>query len=332
MAHRSRTLAILAALILVATPVSATTPAVHGGFAKPSLPTYHPPSVQGFTKPHLAPPSETDLAPKTGQGFTKPQQPQSGGSGFGFTKPGTTPGATVTGTPRLITPPRSVVDSTIAKGQSRTALAQFDADRQKFKAPPVGGFTTPGAARQSPVWQQYGTRWRSADDYYAARRAAERRLPPQAAIYYTAPPVWVSSGPPSYGAFSSHFLGGVLLGMAGSLAYDQWAYSHRTDPAYIEWHEDMERQAADNAELRDKLATLDAKVTELQEQNAPVTDKLPDDVDPSLVVAPETVMMATTKSGINWWLWVPLTLILLLLAFAGTSIMIARNRARGSYA
>ena len=326
MAHRSRILAALAAIILIGTPVFAATPSVHG-FARPSLPS-HPDTSHGFAKPHVPPPSESDLAPQPqAHGFVKPQlqSPQ----GTGFAKPGTT---TATAAPRLISPPRSVVDSTIAKGQSKTALAQFDADRQKYKAPPVGGFQTPQAAQQSPVWRQYGARWGSADDYYAARRAAQSRLPPQAAIYYTAPPVWVSAGPPSYGPFSSHFLGGVLLGMAGTLAYDQWAYSHHTDPAYIQWHEDMERQAEDNAELRDKLNTLDARVADLQAQNAPVTDKLPDDVDPSLVVAPETVMMATSKAGFRWWLWVPLILIGGAAAFIGASLLVANNRRKGSYA
>jgi len=342
MAHRNRILTILAALtLLVGMPAEAASTSSNSGFSKPSIstpstrapsptPSYHapPPSSHGFTKP-APPPDEMGLVPRTqSQGFSKPSPPPASTGNSGFTKPGATP----TATPRLTSPPRSVVDATIAKGQSKSALAQFDAERQRYKAPPVGGFTTPAAAQQSPVWRQYGTRWRSADDYYAARRQAEGRLPAPARVYYSQPPAWVSAGPPSYGAFSSHFLGGVLLGMAGTLAYDQWAYSHHTDPAYMQWHEDMERQAQDNAELRDKLATLDARVADLQTQHAPVTDKLPDDVDPSLVVAPETVMMATTKSGINWWVWVPLTLIVLFLAFIGASIMIAHNRGKGSYA
>jgi len=239
-------------------------------------------------------------------------------------------------TDRRVIPPASPViaseaDKAIARGQSKQAYQQFLTEQNKFKTPPVAAPVNRQTAQQSSVWRSYGTtasgaRWTSADDYWAARNRALTTMPRTVNNYYTNPPVWVRNGPPSYGGFSSNFLGGVLLGAAGTALYDSWAYSHRTDPGYIAWHRDMERQAQDNDELRQKLTLLDTRVAELEAQKAPVSDKLPNDIDPSLVVAPDTALLATANEGTNWWIWGPVGLILALGTFMVICVVVARNR------
>jgi hypothetical protein len=222
--------------------------------------------------------------------------------------------------------PRSQADLAISRGQSKTALRQFDAEQQRYKAPPVAPPPSPQAARQSPIWTQYGGQWRTADQYYAARRRAEQQLPPQVQNYYTSPPSYVSAGPPAFGNLSSAFLG-AAIGMIGTSAWDNWMYSHRNDPDYRAWHNYIQEKATDDPDLKAKLDKLDARVNELEAEKAPTTNKLPDGVDPSLVVAPQTAMLATASSGFNWaWVYVPLLIIGAVIVFLAVCVKISQNR------
>lgn len=205
--------------------------------------------------------------------------------------------------PPVAAPRQSPIDNRMAAGQSKTSLDAFKADQNKFNKPAVGAPPTRQAAIETPIYKQYGNKWNNPDHFFDARKAAYGRLPPQYNIYYHAPPVWVSMGSPAYGSYSGIFLGsllGVGVGMDIDSSYHQWAYSHRHDIEYQQWHTDMMHQAQTNAELRERLTVLDREVANLEAQKAPVTNALPKDVDPSLVIAPETVMMATSKDSYGW--------------------------------
>lgn len=304
-----------------------------GGFKAPPPAAFKPPSDTG-SGGFKAPPSTgtttfrgpTDRQQTQGGFVAPPTAPQNQQRQGGFAAPG----STASGPPAAAPPVnRSAADTAISRSQSAAALSQFRADQNKFKAPPAAPPPTQQAAQQSNAWRSYGAnRWNTADDFYAARRRAEARLPPQINNYYQSPPVWVRNGPPSYGSWAAPFLGGLLLGGIGTKAYDSWAYSHWNDPGVTQWRADMERQAQDNTELREKMDALNAKVAELQAQNAPKTDKLPDDIDPSLVVAPETAMLATAHSGTNWWVWGPLIAIMSIGGFLALCVWVSRNRQR----
>ena len=270
-----------------------------GGFSKPSMSMPHA-SAPAFTKPTPPPPSSSS--------FTKPPL---GGSGITRSVPAT--------------PPRSAADTAMAKGQSQQAYRQFQSEQQRFRAPPAAAPSDTRAAQQTSAWRQYGTRWHSADSYYAARQSALQRSP-SVRMYYEHPPVYVLQGRPSYGAYAGAFLGGVLLDRIMQPSYSQWAYSHYNDPGFQAWRADMQNQAADNAELRDKLAQMDAQVQQLKAQNAPTSEALPDDVDPSLVVAPQTVMLATASSH-HWWLWITLILAAIA-AFVAACVTISLRKTR----
>lgn len=287
------------AFALLITPVYAKTSSSGGSFSKPTM-----------SMPHVSTPQPT---------FTKPTLPAPTTS---FTKPPL--GAGVATTAPAVTAPRSAADTAIAKGRSQQAYRQFQSEQQRFRAPPAAAPANTQAAQQTQAWRQYGSRWHSADSYYAARNSALQRSPGMRG-YYEHPPVYVLQGRPSYGAYAGAFLGGVLLDRIMQPSYSQWAYSHYNDPGFQAWRADMENQAADNADLREKLAQMDAQVQQLKARNAPTTEALPEDVDPSLVVAPQTVMLATTTSH-HWWLWITLGL-LAIVAFFGACLMISqRNR------
>ena len=299
----------LALALLISTPLYATT---FGSFSRPSISAPHiaPPHIEAphvapptFTKPSLPPPTATITKPPLSQG--------------GVSKPTITSAAPPA--------PRSAADTAIAKGQSQQAYQRFQADQQKFRAPPAAAPPDTKAAQQTPAWRQYGSRWHSADSYYAAREDALRRAP-SVRLYYEHPPVYVLQGRPSYGAYAGAFLGGVLLDRIMQPSYAQWAYSHANDPGFQAWRDDMQRQAADNADLRAKLAQMDAQVAQLKAQNAPTSEALPEDVDPSLVVAPQTVMMATASTT-HWWLWITAALAALG-AFFIACVVISQRKSR----
>lgn len=146
-------------------------------------------------------------------------------------------------------------------------------------------------------------------------------------MYYEHPPVYVLAGRPSYGAYAGAFLGGMLLDRIMQPSYAEWAYSHANDPGFQAWYGDMQRQAADNADLRAKLGELDQQIAALKARNAPVSEALPDDVDPSLVVAPQTVMLATAKSS-DWWLYIVAIVLTVIVAFFLACIYISRRNSR----
>lgn len=268
---------------------------------------------QSYSRPS---PSSQSSPPSSSQSSRPPSSPPTMAPQPSYQTPAQKPPAPVNTAPQSVSrpsvaqsappvaPPRqSNIDNRMAVGQSKTSLDAFKADQNKFNKPAVGVPPTRQDAVSSPVYQQYGNRWNNPDHFYASRNAAYDRLPPQYNTYYHAPPVWVSAGSPAYGSYSGIFLGsllGVGVGMAIDSSYHQWAYSHRHDIEYQQWHADMMHQAQTNAELRERLTVLDREVANLEAQKAPVTNALPKDVDPSLVIAPETVMMATSKDSYGW--------------------------------
>lgn len=281
-------------------------------FRRPAV-AVRPASTPQFVRP--APPRVETQAPKPA--FVRPSTPtprvNTPGAGApavnrpttGFVRPPAA--ATPVSSAKTIIPPtppakQSEVDRNMARGQSATALASYQKDQSRFKAPPVGTPTTRQAATASPVWRQYGSQWHNSDDYYHARTTYINRLPPQRAAYWNSPPIYVVNARPAYGSFSGAFLGS-LIGTAlvnGSSytiddSYGRWAYAHRQSVEYQQWHADMMAQAENDAEVRARMAALDAQVQQDVQANVTVDENaLPNDVDPSLVVAPDTVLMATS--------------------------------------
>lgn len=144
--------------------------------------------------------------------------------------------------------------------------------------------------------------YKNADQYMAKRTTIVNN-------YNTAHPGWGSMGSgmyPNYGMWSNSFLTGMVMGYVGTslLSNSMWMYSHRNEPWYPSYRADLEAQAASNAELKSKLAAMDAEIDALKAKNAtPLQiNTLPENVDPALAIAPE-IMIADENSsnGMSWW-------------------------------
>jgi hypothetical protein len=258
---------------------SRSSPSVsHSEPARPETRAVETPKAQsgGFTRDRTSVPDAAS-PPKQSGGFSR----DTGGT----TQRATPPPAA----------PASAVDRIAQRSQSKAAFQQFQKEKTIYKAEPIAVPVNRQAAQTSAGWRTYGSGWHSYDDYDAARNRAFTRSPGFAAYYDERHPVWINR--PSYGWIAAGFLGGALLDHYMEPGYSSWAYSNQDDPAYQAWHQDMMRQTADHEDLRNKMAELDAQVADLQAKNAPKTTALPPGVDPSLVIAPTTALVATTEES-----------------------------------
>jgi hypothetical protein len=114
-------------------------------------------------------------------------------------------------------------------------------------------------------------------------------------------------GQRSFGLWSGVFLGYLLsnLGRAGAVDF---FHNHQDDPGYREWRAEAERQARDNAELRQRLDELDRRLAEQRDQPRD-PNYLPPDVPPEVALAPRadarTPAVATgpEDNGLSPLLW-----------------------------
>lgn len=279
----------------------------------------HSSSSSGLSKPSL---SSSSSSSSSSSGLTKPSlaappggsptaAPSSGPAGLG--KPSLT-GATAPQGSTSAAPPRpaagSGLDLAASKAVSKSALAKFDADQQKFSAPPAAPVDARTAAG-NPVWASANGRYRTADDYYAARERGYANLHYQ-------PPVVIYQSAPSFGMWDSMFLYLMLDRAAQNQRdYAMWAYSHGNDPGYQAWRRDAETRG--DAETRAKLAALDAKVAELEAQKAPKdAAALPDEVDASVALAPQAVLTAQSRDkGMGVMGWVAIVALIGVVGFVG---------------
>ena len=80
------------------------------------------------------------------------------------------------------------------------------------------------------------------------------------------PPIYIYSLRPSYGLWCSTFLAFMLDRIAIGLQpeYSLMYYDHMNEPEFREWRQEMDGLAADNAELRAKLAVMDQRIALLE--------------------------------------------------------------------
>ena len=82
-------------------------------------------------------------------------------------------------------------------------------------------------------------------------------------------PFWAFSLQPRYGLWDTPALAFILAHIADE-QYALWYYNHRFDPDVIVWRQDMDRLAADNADLSAQLAIMDNQMNVLQARSVPV--------------------------------------------------------------
>ena len=232
----------------------------------------------GYAKPSspTTQPATPPATPHTNQqGYTKPNTPS---------QPTTSPS---TG--------HTTLGAASTKSMSQDSLKAYQAERATATKPPQAVNTAD--AKNNPARSTY----QNTDQYMNKRTTIINN-------YNNTHPGWSSMGYgmyPNYGMWSNSFLTGMVMGYVGTslLSNAMWMYSHSHEPWYPSYRADLEAQAANNAELRAKLAAMDAEVIKLKAQNAqpqPV-NTLPNGVDPALAIAPETMMAADADSGMSWW-------------------------------
>jgi hypothetical protein len=86
-------------------------------------------------------------------------------------------------------------------------------------------------------------------------------------IFYDAygyvPPPYIYTMYPRYGLWDAVFLG-FMLERAAEQEYALMYYNHRDEAEMMQWRQDMDRMAMDNADLRARLAAMDQQVAQLQ--------------------------------------------------------------------
>jgi hypothetical protein len=69
---------------------------------------------------------------------------------------------------------------------------------------------------------------------------------------------------PSYGLWDARFLGFMLWRIAFDQQYALMYYDHMNEPEFIQWRQEMDGLAAENADLRQQLAAMDQRVSQLE--------------------------------------------------------------------
>ncbi len=107
-----------------------------------------------------------------------------------------------------------------------------------------------------------------------------------------APSSYYTNGPRSFGVWDGLFLWSLLSNLNRSGSTD-WFSNHRDDPGYQQWRQEAERQAATNAELKQRLDELDRQLAAKQGQPADPA-YLPPDVPPEVAAAPPPARTPST--------------------------------------
>ncbi|MGQ9370602.1 DUF2491 family protein [Azospirillum sp. ST 5-10] len=180
--------------------------------------------------PSFARPSAPSRTPSTSGGYARPAPGASGG-GFGGILSGG--------------------DRSVSRRSSGEALDQYRAAQQRSRTPTV---TAPQGGARNDGRGGWGDGWS-----WGQRR--QGGLPPAPGGWYGdwRAPGWAYRSAPRFGVWDGLFLW-FLLDHLGRPGYADWFHNHQNDPGYQEWRAEAERRAQDDADLRARLDTLDARL------------------------------------------------------------------------
>lgn len=258
-----RTLAIAAAALLLLSPLAAQRGGgsrSSGGFSSGSRS-----SSYGSFSQRSSPPPSRPSSPSYGS-YSKPSstpqaKPSSGYGSFGKSQPVAKPAPS----PQAQAAWARTQQAASAAAASKASLAKFKAPAKPAPAPSVVTASPTfgrAIATTKPTYQTYTIK---RHEYYRSYQ----------------PPVYVYNSAPRYGVWDAMFMWMMLDSMNHSMYYN-----HRNDADWAAWRADADRQAQTNAELKAKLAAMDAKVKELEAQKTPVDPAyMPPGVDPTVALA-----------------------------------------------
>ena len=170
---------------------------------------------------------------------------------------------------------------------SSQSYNRYKSEQDRFKTPAQGTLTGASDYAHNPLYGANAGRYRNYDQAYAERDRWRGANP------WTPSPFAFHSAP-SFGMWDALFWW-MVLDKITEPSHAAAAYHNANDPGFQAWRAEANRMAADNAELKAKLDTMDAKLTALQGQpQKPGT--LPDGVPASVALAP-AVMVAGAGDG-----------------------------------
>jgi hypothetical protein len=144
---------------------------------------------------------------------------------------------------------------------------------------------------------------------------------------WAAPP-YVYRTPRSFGIWDGLFLWFMLDNLTRP-GYADFFHHHQDDPGYRQWRAEAERLARENAEVRQRLETLDRQVAEKQGQPRD-PEFLPPDTPPEVAAAaPDDARTPSTAEppGSEGEGFGPSSLIILVLAGGVAAFLVRRRRA-----
>jgi hypothetical protein len=255
-----------AALILVMSAFLMLNPAAADAKAAASSSSR---SSNGYSRPAPPPPPPVTAAPSA---------PSGGTSSKGYALPGQAPAA-----PGVAPRVQSGSDAALSRQASGSALKNYTAQQERAAyartAPP---------APVTPAFSSYAGRYGSYDSWYSSRSAWYGGMG-------WGPPVYAYRSQPSFGMWDALFLW-FMLDSISNASHAAWFYNHQQDPGYVDWRNEANRLAADNADLRQKLTDLDARTQALEGQPRD-PNYMPPDAKPELALAAEHAVAAPPPGG-----------------------------------
>lgn len=272
------------------------------GYSKPSS---TPSSGSSYSKPNSSSNSSTTTksatvpstskTPSSSQGYTEPSTAAPSSSSQGYTKP-SPPSSTTNSSTLAPKTPSTALGAASNKNLSADSLKAYQAERNAASKPPqpinkTDTVNNPAKSTYKDANQYMNKRSTVINDYHTNNPSVTT----------------INRGmSPNYGMYDSNFLTGMIMGYLGTsmLQNSMWMYSHMNEPWYKSYRADLDAQAANNAELKAKIAAMDAEVAKLKEQNAQPQEKnvIPKEIDPALAIAPEAMILDDEhNSGISWW-------------------------------
>jgi TRAP-type uncharacterized transport system substrate-binding protein len=264
-------------------PPPAASVAGSGGYSKPapgggSAGTAASANANPTPAPAVGAPPPTASVAGSG-GYTKP-------SLAGIAAPAVAGAAAVAGAEATpaggpVRPPAGGFDRGAERQLASQSLARYQAEQQRFSAPPQGTLTGASDYARNPLYTGAAGRYQSYDQAYAARDSYRNSHP-------WAPPAYAYRSAPSFGMWDALFWW-MVLDKITEPSHAAAAYNNANDPGFQAWRREADRQAADNAELKAKLDAMDAKLASMQGQpRKPGT--LPEGVPAAVALAPEVAV------------------------------------------
>jgi hypothetical protein len=221
-----------------------------GGYSRPSART------PSFSVPRAAP-----RAPSTSGGYSRP--------GTSAPAPRRPSVAEPSANDRAIS--RQSADDAFRRYQSQEAQRRAPPAAAAPSAPPAAPQSRPGGGGGWRGWGGWGAGGGGRPSWYADRG-------------WTAP-AWAYGGRRSFGVWDGLFLW-FLFDTLTRPGHADWFHNHQDDPGYRQWRQEAERLAAENADIRQKLDTLDRQLAEKRDQPRD-PGYLPADAAPEIALAPE---------------------------------------------